>query len=460
MSLQSSLPIELEPSINNLKPNVDIPILKGILIVTSENINLECTINIKFTWFPRRGVEFFIEDSRVKVFELFSKFMDQPNSLQFKINNTRIGQLLCRRIWNKDNQYFISGLINPPFLFFFEIQSFPRIQSVKFHIFNFKGVLGDLVRNRKQSKISRSRLRFPMDDYEIIIDSMVSDNNKEYELKNEGGYGLSHVGELSSTKNEYLKENNIDEILNHFSLFLSFLDGRRLHALFRTGIFQKQNIWIDFSNYNQATYSYLPSWLPQQFNDKIASLWKNFYSLCTNKYDSDSMYLIVHWYLSANKGDGGLEGSIILLQNAYELMFRWLVIEKKQLISSKESEKLRASDKIRDLLKLINCDTVIPYHYQLYFQEIISKNDSLKDFPFMFTEIRNSFVHSNRKKREKINALPNDYLSIILNLGIFYVELLILYLLDYDGNVASRISESKWRGSDEIVVPWISNKIL
>src|SRR5690606_27649029 len=134
----------------------------------------------------------------------------------------------------------------------------------------------------------------------------------------------------------------------------SFLGGKRVSPFFITAKRGEERIWTDYSNYSQDSYNSHMSWLPQKFDDKIGALWTQFYRLCQDTYDRDTLYLVIHWYLSANKNSGGLEGAIILLQNAFELLFRWIVVEQKNMVSPDGGDTLRASDKIRMLLYLIN----------------------------------------------------------------------------------------------------------
>src|SRR5690606_40012260 len=130
--------------------------------------------------------------------------------------------------------------------------------------------------------------------------------------------------------------------------------GKKTSPFFRTAKNGDKVLWVDYTNYIQEPYKHRKSWLPQMFDDKIGALWTQFYRLCQDAYDRDTLYLVVHWYLSANKNSGGLEGAIILLQNAFELLFRWIVVEQKNMVSPDGGDTLRASDKIRMLLYLIN----------------------------------------------------------------------------------------------------------
>lgn len=84
------------------------------------------------------------------------------------------------------------------------------------------------------------------------------------------------------------------------------------------------------------------------------------------------------------------------------------------MVSAEGGDTLRASDKIRMLLYLINRGTDLPIQYQEQFRDLIKLDRFLIDFPYLFTEIRNSYVHSSLKKREKISRLPTAYLDTIL----------------------------------------------
>src|SRR5690606_22572646 len=456
----ASLPVRLEPTINMEKPNAPISIYKGLISIIHGEKSIECTIDIAFTWFPRRGVEFTIEDHRPELYHLFYRYMDDPSLIKFQITGLEFGQLLCRNILDENGKYFITGLIKPPVVQYKLSRRCYNAEKVEFHLFNFSDIIGNLVRKIDSRGISSARLVFPMENFEILVDSVLNSFTHLAQTANYGGYGLTHVGRLISKANKTIDQAVADNILQHFSLFSSFLAGRRIYTFFKTRKEADENIWTEYSNYSQDPYSYAPSWLPQQFDEKIGYIWEKFYRLCQDDYNRESLYLVIHWYLSANKGSGGLEGSIILLQNAFELLFRWIAVEQNKMVSDEGGDTLRASDKIRMLLYLINRGTDLPIQYQEQFRNLIKLDRSLIDFPYLFTEIRNSYVHSNRKKRKKISRLPTAYLDTILTCGLYYVELLILYLLEYEGKVAQRIPSNKWRGGNEAFVPWVKSNII
>lgn len=452
----TSLPKRLEPTFVVGKPNAPIAIYNGPVAITYEDKSSKCDVEITFRWFPKKGVEFVIENNRPDVFQLFLRQMKTPTLLSFQIDDFEIGQILPTHLNTKDDIFTITGLINPPVVWKKMSSAELKADHIKFHLFNFVKIFGEGVRTSNIGHSSSlARLSFPTDRHVIHVDCILRDGPEWAEISQYGGYGLTHVGEIQPLGKETINRNEFTTIMDDFGLFLSFLAGRQIAPFFVTGQNGDEKLWIEYNNHNQAPYTYYDCWLPQQFNEHIGGLWGKFYQFCENPYDRSTLQLVIHWYLSANRHSGGLEGAIILLQNAFELLFRWIVVEQKKMASTEGGDTLRASDKIRMLLYVINCATDLPTHYQQQFEDLIKKDPSLTDFPYLFTEIRNSYVHSGRKKREKIDRLPPAYLYAILTCGLYYVELLLLYLLNYEGSIAQRISTIKYHRGNEVVVPWV-----
>lgn len=450
----ASLPVRLASITKMDKPNAIVNIYKGVVNIRHGDKSFECVVEILFKWQPRRGVEFFIEDDRTEVSNIFVHQMIDSSPINLLIDGFEFGDIIPTNVHETDNKYVINGMINPPVIQYVSPKTV-EAGKVMFDIFNFVNILGCQVRKPNIKRNSTlSRLYFPSEKFDIIVDGVLDKPAEWKEISEQGGYGRTHVGALASKSDEKIEKKSADNILEVFGLFLSFLAGKKTSPFFLAGKQGNETRWVDYTNYNQDSYKHSKSWLPQMFDDKIGALWNEFYLLSQDNYDRDTLSLVVHWYLSANKNSGGLEGGIILLQNAFELLFRWIVVEQKNMISPDGGDALRASDKIRMLLYLINCGTDLPNRYQEQYKDLIKKDTSLVDFPYLFTEIRNSYVHSNRKKRVKINTLPSDYLNAILTCGLYYVELLILYLLNYDGKIAQRISTGKFRGGNECSVPW------
>jgi hypothetical protein len=66
-----------------------------------------------------------------------------------------------------------------------------------------------------------------------------------------------------------------------------------------------------------------------------------------------------------------------------------------------------------------------------------------KDAPKIFTEIRNAIVHSNEDKRKKLTTYSLNVRFEALTIGVWYIELIMLYLLKYKGKYENRCSSKE-----------------
>jgi len=60
-------------------------------------------------------------------------------------------------------------------------------------------------------------------------------------------------------------------------------------------------------------------------------------------------------------------------------------------------------------------------------------------------DIRNAFVHGQEEKRKKLQAIPGVVIVEVLHLGILYVELVLLKLLEYKGPCFNRCIEVTYK---------------
>lgn len=82
-------------------------------------------------------------------------------------------------------------------------------------------------------------------------------------------------------------------------------------------------------------------------------------------------------------------------------------------------------------------------------------NENWEDAPTAFVRVRNVIVHPGEpRKRSLLNASLTDARYDAWWIGLWYLELVILFLLDYTGQYSNRISEAQWKGDDLEIVPW------
>ncbi len=201
-----------------------------------------------------------------------------------------------------------------------------NVDSVIFSITNLRSFMGDALMVSAEKWV-RGRLKFEVDDIEIIIDKVDDYDKKSKSLKEIGGFLVLYNGILSN-KQKSINFKAASEKLSIFLNFLWFLNGRRCAILFRTGMYEGNEVWCDYGSYNADPIKSVYSWPENYSIEGLNELWINFNKVW--KEDNDFLNTAIHWYLEANNNSGLVEGSIIMIQTALELIYNWYIVEQKK----------------------------------------------------------------------------------------------------------------------------------
>lgn len=278
----------------------------------------------------------------------------------------------------------------------------------------------------------------------LVMDKVEDFKERLRQLKVDSHYDILYTGRLNLNQRLSFKE--FKDII---PVFLSFINGRKAGTVVNTGMVDGRPVFIDFSQETIEPYQYVSSWSSISF-PVFEDLWRRFNELWKEELDRDFLITVIHWYVEANSNAGKLEGAIILMQTALELIFNWLIVERLNLVDKKSAKRLSAEQKITYILEQVNVAIDIPEAYNN-----LSSLFGFNNGPKAITEIRNALVHGDVNKRRKMLAVSNEITFQALHLGIWYVELSILYILDYKGLYNNRTRVDKWTDSGERV-PWVN----
>ncbi|MDP5104707.1 MAG: hypothetical protein NWQ31_00890 [Polaribacter sp.] len=450
MEKRENYPEHIESKIQMTEPNEEIQICKGILVLKNKNGEIKIKGDIIYKWFPKIGAEFHgLLTSELKT--LFNPFELNDYDLYFK--DLKLGKVFItekRYFSTNPNETIVTGVFKENL---FLGDKTINVNQVYFSIPNFKSLFGNLTTFNNGNGGTRSRLSLENDKYNIEIDKSLDYDNKLRQLKNKGGFTILYGGLIKSKKGT-LSITEKKSIFSCLDLFLTFLMGRRSSTIFHSGYCEKEKIWIDYSNKNNLTYKNAESWTLRNSINGIDGLFKEFSTLWKNENDRDFLKTLIHWYVEANNNSGFVEGSIIMAQTALELIYNWLLIEKGKLIKGSDAINISASNKIRLLLSHVKIKNEIPNSLTELNKLINSKKEDL-DAPEVIVQIRNAIIHSQLEKRKKLLEITFEAKSQALKLYIWYIELSILYILNYKGKYTNRCSDEQFPGDRETDVPWI-----
>lgn len=161
---------------------------------------------------------------------------------------------------------------------------------------------------------------------------------------------------------------------------------------------------------------------------------------------SEAFHEVIYWYLNANFSSRGIDAGIILTQAAIERLSFEYAVKSKKLVTVNGFKALWASDKFRLLFSSLDIPILIPQDTPAI--EALSKQFNWVDAPHALTEIRNSLVHPEHKRRGQFD----DAYYEAWNLGLWYLEMGLLAICGYSGTYGNRLRQ-RWVGQVE-EVPW------
>lgn len=416
---------------------------KGEYILKALNTEIKLKGEITFKWLPSRGVRF----QGIGIIPSNLALLDE---MQIIINNQSVGS--CFVVSSSSSSNEIRGLFKGTFVMG---DKSVAVDRVEFEVCNLREFFGRRIKVSPKTS-SMNLMVFSNEEFEILILKHLDFHNKYRELRWSGGYTALYSGSLRSLKqNKPLTYDGCSEILTCLFLFLSFLNGRRCSPVFRKGIFGRSVKWQDDTPYHLDQFKQVTTWPPHMDTIALESLWVNFSKQYKDIDCKSYLEVAIHTYIRANGHVALSFEGISMMANTLELLFNVVIVEKKKIILGKDIENLQASNKIRLLLAQILIPNEIPEGLQ-NLANFKKQTNAYRDMdgPELFTQIRNTIVHGQAEKRKKLADIPAIVLHELLQLSIWYVEVALLYLLEYDGKYRNRTSNSQWAGQGEELVPW------
>lgn len=446
--LYKDIPFGISSAIAMNEPNQKIVIYNGVFNLTIDKDSIDVEGEVWFDWFPHIVTKFngIVKTSTKGLIGFFDN-----DRYDLKINGLSFGESY---ITNKAvaNEMEISGQILG--LSVIGDRTIP-ISKIAFSIPNLRDFFGLPIEiiNKKGSYYSgRDRIILENKDYVIFFDKN-RDYKKSFEsLSVKGGYFLLYMGEIKK-KSGHISFEELNKLHHCFSTYLSFINGQRCSPLFLQGIHEDEIIWTDYTAYTSDLFKHVHSW-PQRLSiEGLSELWNEFYELWNNNAnDKDFLVSAIHWYIEANTNSGYLEGSIVMIQTALELIYNWLVIEKRKLIYGKDGDSISASNKIRLLLSQFSANIKLPKSFG-NMKFYLDSNKDIHDEIDLFVQIRNAIIHSQEEKRKKLSKIPDKVKYEAQQLGLWYIEISLLKILKFKGKYRNRCSGKLWRGEDEEDLP-------
>lgn len=322
--------------------------------------------------------------------------------------------------------------------------------DVLFHLPNFNSIAG-------------GRLHLKIDEWDVILIPIDNITDLTNCLGEQGGFGLTHVGMLKRIDGGQFEKNQALDKLDALYHFLSFVRGLWCGPILPIGQTGDKVSWQVWDAPRLTPWKSVSSWFFDFESDKVNEAFIGFMKKWMDHDWNEPIRFAIHWYIEANIGSGGVEGSIILIQAALELL-AWVYLMEAPGASKpctiEEFGKWPASRKIEHLLKSLGVPVTIPSELkelQKALIELQKTNSDAKKFPlgsYMFTYIRNRITHETGEDRAKLGAISFEARIEAKELGLWYVEMALLSLFGFNGQHYMRFRHGQ--PIDRVAyVPWV-----
>jgi len=323
-----------------------------------------------------------------------------------------------------------------------------QFKRVIFHLYNFKEFRGTRISIEGGETFARQINHIDMiyENLKIEIKSLVETEDNIKKIKSEGTSCLTHVGEFQNIDGMDFNGKEASEILTELASFFSFSRGKRCNPIFAVG-FNSANarVWESWSSpVQQEDVPF--SWFDPDHGSQLANFFPKFHERWKDEDWRRTLRESIFWYLSANIPSRDLAAGIILTQAAIERLSFQFSVEDKKLLTRDAFKDLRGADKFRILFASLGLPLDIPSATP----KLQKKGISLKwgNSPYALTVIRNSLVHPEHKSRGKFD----DLIFEAWKLSLWYLELSILAICNYDGTYANRLTQTSAGQVED--VPW------
>ncbi len=430
------------------QPNKEIFLTEESIEIKHRDLKAEGTAKVIMRLLPKPRLLFNIElkKSPFGPFEL----MEEKSVLVFTSRGESIEVLIASTTGRLKEYRIIAIPSKEPIIF----STSRNASKIIFHILNFPNFLGiqQVVETINGKPYPRGGVVLEYDDWQIIINAAMSYNDLEKvisQLRGKGGFSITHIGMIKKSNGKPFRISEASKILDALYFYLSFCTGYSTCDLLPVGFNKKdERVWERWGVRRADPWQQVPSWFDRHHGKLLAEVFPGFFSLWKNEIWKKPIENAIYWYLKSNIQSGGTDGSIVLAQAALELLSWIFLTEEKKALSSEGFKLLHADDLIRLLLTSQGIKLEVPSTLNKLAK--LAKELNSSDGPKAITEVRNFIIHPG-KKRLAGHDIP--YYEV-LNLALWYIELVLLHLFGHTGVYADRLKTDRYIGEISFV-PWV-----
>jgi hypothetical protein len=330
----------------------------------------------------------------------------------------------------------------------------PSLVGVRFLVANVPSFIGDPLHGisshpagRSGNTYWRGRLTLRTADWLIDLDLRIDHQAVYARLKEQGGYEITHAGVLRRENGTPFSGRDAEEILDALGEFLGLACGAWAPPIAAIGLDEdEQLVWLELKRrWTSPWRSHLRSF--DLHKHELSDAFACYFARRSDPTWKESLRVATQIYVEAN-GPITVDTSLVLAQSALELISWVRFVDELGTHEATDFDGLRPSERLRELLAWLDVEPTIPPQHTALASE--AANQNWADGPHAIGAMRNALIHP--RQRERLLRTPSIARIELQELALWYVELAVLRLIDFNGSYFNRLGE-KATGIVE-PVPW------
>ena len=331
-----------------------------------------------------------------------------------------------------------------------------ELTRVAFRVLNFEEFFTPVAPAGTHGRRFRDESLLEAGGWRVTIANTPSTHETIKALRAGGGHGVTHAGELVRADGAPFAAWDVEEVLRGLHYFLAFARGRWAPPLLPVGYADDgSRAWERWHVPTSDPWGGGATWFDRQHGNQLAEAYPGFWALWSSRLWNDVLPKAVHWFVSSNTGDGGVEGALVLSCTALELLAWVTLVEDRQALTAKQFKNLGgAAARLGYFLTALGIPVGVPAETQRIGALATAAPNDLWDGPTAVIRLRNSVVHP--EERDRASHADEHTRAEAWQLAQWYVELVLLRLFGYTGTYYNRLEPNGWVGT-VAPVPWAAN---
>jgi hypothetical protein len=321
------------------------------------------------------------------------------------------------------------------------------LQYVLFHLVNFSSSRIHKILNRNERENSVDII-LKSQNWQITIEPLNNLKQLVKELDYFGGYSITHVAKIERCDGKKFSSKEVHQLLEAVFYFLSFARGLWSPPILPVGFDSDGNqAWqewrlLNVDSWKQVVRAGSSSEHALRFYATFSGFMDKWFH--RKSYWRDSLRIAIDWYIQANSTGLNIEASIILVHAGLELLNSICISsEEKSKINKNIRKRINNKDKPSEfqacLQFLIHEKIGVEWEVPI---ELNKLNDLRENGSTLLTQLRNGLVHrkpNDKNKEKQLSKFSFEARYEVLELSLWYMEVVILYFLGYQENDIKKI---------------------